>query len=69
MTSHNRTTPQSVFNGPEFLKADREGHALACRDLAKVHPSDLDVGNPNHPINDGLFGYTRSDFMKKQYKG
>ena len=28
----------------------------------------LDIGNPNHPIYDGIFGYDKDVFMALQYK-
>ena len=42
------------WNYPAARRADREGHRLACEDLARMHPSQLDVGNPNHPIHSRL---------------
>ena len=54
------------WNYPAARRADREGHRLACEDLARMHPSQLDVGNPNHPIHDGIFGYETKEFLRKQ---
>lgn len=55
------------WNTPEARKADREGHLAACRELDRKHPSELDIGNPNHPIHDGIFGYESVDFLRRQY--
>lgn len=44
------------------------GHQEACADLARKRPEDLDVGNPNHPINSGLFGQACDKFLARQYK-
>ncbi|MBB18632.1 MAG: hypothetical protein CMP20_04060 [Rickettsiales bacterium] len=63
-----RTIPQAVFDNKDNLRASAEGHRLACAELARKHPSELDVGNPNHPINDGIFGHDTEEFMRKQYK-
>lgn len=54
------------WNYAAARRADREGHRLACEDLARKHPSKLDTGNPNHPIHDGIFGYETEDFLSKQ---
>jgi len=64
-----RTVPQSVFDSPEALRAAREGHRLACEDLARVPRHLLDPGNPNHPrYDDRIFGYTVPDLLAKQYR-
>lgn len=66
MTIQKRSVPQAVFDSPEAISIAREGHRRACADLAKLHPTQLDTGNPNHPINDGLFGYDTETFLAKQ---
>ena len=64
-----RTVPQSVFDSPEALRAAREGHRLACQDLARTPRHMLDPGNPNHPDYDHrIFGYTVPDLLAKQYR-
>lgn len=63
-----RSVPQVVFDSPEALRAAREGHRRACEELARVPRHMLDVGNPNHPIHDGIFGYDRDAFVARQYK-
>lgn len=64
-----RTIPQAVFDSPEALRAAREGHRLACQDLARVPRHLLDEGNPNHPrYDDRIFGYTVPDLLAKQYR-
>lgn len=63
------TVPQSVFESPMALRIAKEGHALACEDLAKIPRDKLDKGNPNHPDHDfRVFGYTVPDLLAKQYK-
>lgn len=64
-----RSIPQSVFDTKEALRAAKLGHQDACRELAAMGVNDLDIGNPNHPINDGLFGYETKTFLAKQMKG
>lgn len=59
--------PQSVFDSPDAMRIAREGHRLACEDLARTPPHKLDIGNPNHPTHSGIFGYETSEFMRKQY--
>ena len=63
-----RSVPQAVFESKEALKVAREAHKQACDRLNATPRSMLDTGNPNHPINDGIFGYDREDFMARQYK-
>jgi hypothetical protein len=63
-----RTVPQVVFETKEALKAAKEGHAQACRELDKVPHHMVDEGNPNHPMYDlYLFGYHVDTFLAKQY--
>ena len=62
-----RTVPQSVFESKDALRAAALGHKQACDALARMDVSELDVGNPNHPANDGIFGYATADFLAKQY--
>lgn len=52
----------------EFDKLVRKGHIDACDELNNTPVHLLDVGNPNHPVNDGIFGYETEDFIRKQYK-
>jgi hypothetical protein len=63
-----RTVPQSVFDSAEARKIQRQAVNESISDLGRKHPSQLDSGNPNHPIFDGIFGYDVSDFMAKQYR-
>lgn len=63
-----RTVPQWIFETKDALKAARLGHEDACRELARTPADRLDIGNPNHPVNDGLFGHDRESFMAKQYR-
>ena len=64
-----RTVPQAVFDSPDALRAAREGHRLACQDLARTPRHLLDPGNPNHPDYDHrIFGYTVPDLLAKQYR-
>ena len=53
----------------EFSRLTRDGHRRACEDLARIAPKDLDTGNPNHPIYDGIFGDERDTFLARQYRG
>lgn len=62
-----RTVHQSVFDSKEARRVAAAGHKQACDELDRMHPSDLDEGNPNHPMYDQLFGYDRAEFMAKQY--
>ena len=64
----NVVVPQAVFESKSALMAAKEGHRLACKDLEAMNVNDLDIGNPNHPINDGIFGYERKAFLTKQYE-
>ena len=62
-----RTVPQAVFDTPSALKAARLGHEDACRELTATPVHLLDLGNPNHPINDCIFGYETKAFLARQY--
>ena len=62
-----RTVSQAVFESKEALQAARLGHKQACDELEKTPVHMLDPGNPNHPLNDGIFGYETKEFLKKQY--
>lgn len=63
-----RTVPQSVFETKSALNAARLGHEDACKELEKTPSHMLDMGNPNHPLNDGIFGWDTEEFLDKQYK-
>lgn len=64
-----RTVPQAVFDSPQALKAAREGHLAACRELNNTPRHLLDEGNPNHPRYDlHLFGEHHETFLQRQYK-
>ncbi len=63
-----RTVAQSVFESKEALKAAKLGHDDAVRELNNTPVHMLDTGNPNHPMNDGIFGYETKEFLAKQYK-
>ena len=67
MTTIKRTVPQAVFDSPSALKAAMLGHEDACRELAATPVHLLDPANPNHPINDGVFGYETKAFLAHQY--
>ena len=64
-----RSIPQAVFDSPEAIRAAKQGHAQAVRELAMTPRHLLDPGNPNHPDNftSKLFGYDEAEFMAKQY--
>lgn len=62
-----RTVNQSVFETKSALKAAMLGHEAACRELNNTPVRLLGTGNPNHPSNDGIFGYTTEEFLSKQY--
>ena len=62
-----RTVAQSVFYSKEAIKVSKQAHRMACEDLARIPAHMLDVGNPNHPSNDGIFGYETKSFLAKQY--
>jgi len=68
-TKIKRTVPQAIFETKDALRAAALGHKQACDELARMNVNDLSTGNPNHPINDGIFGYATADLMAKQYEG
>ena len=68
-TKIKRTVPQAVFESKDALRAAALGHKQACDELARMDVRSLGTGNPNHPINDGIFGYATADLMAKQYEG
>jgi hypothetical protein len=69
MQTQKRTVPQAVFDSKDARRIAREGHRLACEELARTPRHMLDEGNPNHPRYDRkLFGYDESEFMARQYK-
>lgn len=64
-----RTVPQAVFDSPQARKVAREGHRLACEELARTPRHLLDEGNPNHPRYDlHLFGEHHETFMSRQHR-
>ena len=67
-TNTKRSVPQSVFDSKEALQIAKLAHKQAVDQLAKIPTDKLDVGNPNHPIHDGIFGYDRKEFLQKQYR-
>lgn len=69
MTIVKRSVPQAVFDSPEAIKAAKEGHRLACKELNETPRHLLDPSNPNHPSHDiHIFGYHHEEFMARQYK-
>lgn len=62
-----RTVAQSVFTSKEALRVAKAGHIQACKELEATPVHMLDVGNPNHPVHDGLFGFETKAFLAKQY--
>lgn len=63
------SVPQSVFDSPEALRIAKEGHRLACEELARTPRHLLDESNPNHPRYDlHLFGEPANQFLARQYK-
>ena len=52
----------------ELDKLTKSGYEKSVDDLNNTPAHMLDIGNPNHPTNDGIFGYETSDFINKQYK-
>lgn len=52
----------------EFDRLVRDGHLRAVRELNETPVEMLDPGNPNHPVNSGLFGQETGKFLRKQYK-
>lgn len=67
-----RTVPQAVFDSPEALKAAKEGHRQACKELDDKFAAGgpFDEGDPNHPMYGlKIFGHEAKAFLRKQYKG
>lgn len=52
---------------PEGKRTNARAMQQARDELDRIHPSKLNVGNPNHPNNSGLFGQDPAEFMKRQY--
>lgn len=61
-----RTVPQSVFDSPEARCIAKRATKEAWDDLCRIPARLLDVGNPNHPIHSGLFGYETQAFLTRQ---
>ena len=56
------------MNGPRFANLRTGGNMPRKRTgLATTPVHLLDPGNPNHPINDGIFGYETKAFLARQY--
>lgn len=36
--------------------------------LDRIPPAQRDVGDPNHPMHDGIFGEARAAFLRRQYR-
>ena len=53
---------------PAWKAMTRQAMAEAKADLDRTPVHLLGLGNPNHPSNDGLFGYGREEFLAKQHK-
>lgn len=62
-----RSVPQSVFDSKEAIRIAREANREAVEELNRTPVHLLGLGNPNHPIYDGIFGYETKEFLKKQY--
>lgn len=65
-----RNIPQAVFDSPEAIRAAKQGHAEAVRELNRTPRHLLDPSNPNHSdhFHTKLFGYDEVEFMAKQYR-
>lgn len=66
--THKHTVPQSVFDSPEARFIAKIATKQATDELDRMNHNDLDVGNPNHPINSGIFCYDAREFLAKQYR-
>ena len=68
-TDEKGTGMKTFYESPEAMRAAKQGHAEACRELDNTPRHLLDEGNPNHPMYDNkIFGYNQEEFMKRQYK-
>ena len=63
-----RSIPQAIFESKEALRTAKAAHEAACRELEAKPRHMLDIGDPNHPIHDGIFGYETESFLRKQNK-
>ena len=54
-------------NDPAWRRMELKAMREAAEDLARTPPAKLDLGNPNHPLHDGIFGYDRAAFLARQY--
>lgn len=69
MSISKRSVPEAVFCTPSALRAAREGHLEACRELNATPRELLGEGNPNHPRYDlHLFGEHHETFMSRQHR-
>lgn len=62
------TVPQSVFDSRDAIRIARQATKEATDELNRTPVHMLDVGNPNHPIHSGLFGFATDVFLAKQHK-
>ena len=60
---------RTIYESQEALRAAKQGHAEACRELTNTPRHLLGEGNPNHPMYDlHIFGYHHEEFMKRQHR-
>lgn len=51
----------------ELDKLMRAAYEKGVNELNNTPTHMLDIGNPNHPIHDGIFGYETKSFLAKQF--
>lgn len=68
MTHDCKYGPWPHEDSPEWRRMAKQAIAESRAALDVIPPHMRDVGNPNSPINSGLFGMETSAFMAMQYK-
>ena len=63
-----RTVLQAVIDSPQAIRATKQGHAEACRELANTPRQRLDDCNPNHHRNELQFFGEHRKRSWRQYR-
>lgn len=66
--SSSKYEPWPCETTKEWKRMAKQAIQQSMDELDRMNPYDLDIGNPNHPANSGIFGYETGEFMKKQMK-
>lgn len=68
MTCDSKYGPLPIEQTAQWKRMAKQAVQQSMDELDAMNPYDLDIGNPNHPIHSGIFGYETKEFLRKQMR-